>query len=92
MKRKGETRYGSPFTQPLPCEAENSSKESDTVFRMKESQRMRWGVFFFLVHWGAQSLRKGPVCVGCFPQKYLADIFELMHEWYFARCGERPAF
>jgi hypothetical protein len=21
------------------------------------------GVFFFLVHWGAQSLRKGPVCV-----------------------------
>ena len=53
---------------------------------------MRWGVFFFLVHWGAQSLRKGPVCVGCFPQKYLADIFELMHEWYFARCGERPAF
>jgi hypothetical protein len=50
------------------------------------------GVFFFLVHWGAQSLRKGPVCVGCFPQKYLADIFELMHEWYFARCGERPAF
>ena len=50
------------------------------------------GVFFFLVHWGAQSLHKGPVCVGCFPQKYLADIFELMHEWYFARCGERPAF
>lgn len=62
MKREGETRYGSPFTQPLPCEAENSPKESDTVFRMKESQRMRWGVFFFLVRWGAQSLHKGPVC------------------------------
>jgi hypothetical protein len=34
---------------------------SSPIFRTKK-KKTPLGVFFFLVHWGAQSLRKGPVC------------------------------
>jgi hypothetical protein len=46
MKREGETRYGSPFTQPLPCEAENSPKEYDTVFSYEGITKNAVGCLF----------------------------------------------
>ena len=48
---------------PVWSTPRDSLNRFNLVFSRCPYEESPLGVFFFLVHWGAQSLRKGPVCV-----------------------------